>query len=98
MGPMTEAVLALLKNEAPIAEVARRAGVTEPMLRDWRDRFIAAGETALGELLHPAGSSETSTRQVELRQLQEQLAEKDRLIAELTNENRLLEKLAHERI
>jgi transposase-like protein len=35
-----ELVLALLRKEEPAAQIARRAGVSEPTLYRWRDEFI----------------------------------------------------------
>ena len=43
-----EVVLALLRNEGPAVQIARRAGVSEQTLYRWRDEFVAGGKAQLG--------------------------------------------------
>ena len=42
-----EAVMALLRREAPVPQLARRFGVSEQSLYRWRDEFISAGKLGL---------------------------------------------------
>nr|WP_246417312.1 helix-turn-helix domain-containing protein [Rehaibacterium terrae] len=49
-----EPVLALLRKEEPAAQIARRAGISEPALHRWRDEFIAGGKAQLGGKGHEA--------------------------------------------
>jgi transposase-like protein len=44
-----ELVLRLLRREEPAAQIARRAEISEQTLYRWRDEFIAAGKSGLGE-------------------------------------------------
>jgi transposase-like protein len=80
-----EAVLAMLRREEPVAALARRYGVAEQTLYRWRDEFLAAGEAALAGT---AGKDEAQR----LKELEQQLAERDQVIGELTIVNRLLKK------
>ena len=84
-----EAVLALLRREEPAALVARRHGVSEQTLYRWRDEFLAGGQAALAY-----GKNGAEGRDRENRELRDQLAERDRVIGELTVANRLLKKLS----
>lgn len=83
-----EAVLLLLGHEEPAAVLARRFEVAEATLYRWRDAFLAGGEAALcGE------KRDGQARRIE--ELERDLAERDRVIGELTIANRLLKKRAH---
>lgn len=42
-----QAVLTVLKGEASIKETARRVGVSETTITNWRNRFLEGGRTAL---------------------------------------------------
>src|SRR5438034_10199823 len=84
-----EAVLALLRREEPAALVARRHGVSEQTLYRWRDEFLSGGQAALAY-----GKNGADGRGRENRELRDQLAERDRVIGELTVANRLLKKLS----
>ena len=82
-----EAVLALLRQEATAAVLARRFGIAEQTLYRWRDEFLAGGETALTN-----GKKGADPRQRENKELKKELAERDQVIGELTIANRLLKK------
>ena len=75
----TEAVLRLLRREEPAVKIARRFGISEQTLYRLRDRFLEAGQLAL------AGTAgKTDPRQSLIHTLGRDLAERDRLIGELT--------------
>jgi transposase len=80
-----EAVLMLLRREEPGAVLARRFEVSEPTLYRWRDDFLRGGEAAL------CGSNGTGPAR-RLQELERQVAERDRVIGELTIANRILKK------
>ena len=82
-----EAVLALLRREEPVQVLARRYGVSEKTLYSWRDTFLAGGQAALVD-----GRSKADPRDRQIRQLQEQLDDRDKVIGELTIANRILKK------
>ena len=84
----TEVVLALLRKEDTIANLARRYGVSEQSLYRWRDEFVAGGK----EQLASKGASVESRREVE--RLKRELAERDQVIGEITIANRILKKLS----
>lgn len=84
-----EIVLKMLRREEPANVLARHAGVSENTLYHWRDDFLAAGEAALG---YGRGPGDGHVAQI--KELQGQIAERDRLIGELTIANRVLKKTA----
>jgi transposase-like protein len=79
----------LLRREEPAARLARRFGVSEHTLYRWRDEFLAGGEAALA-----SGKGQSDPRERENGELKRQLAERDRVIGELTIANRVLKKTA----
>lgn len=81
------AVLALLRREELAAVLARRYGVSEKTLYSWRDVFLAAGQAAFVD-----GRSRGDPRDRTIRELQEQLDDRDKVIGELTIANRVLRK------
>jgi transposase-like protein len=81
-----ELVLRLLRREEPAAQIARRAGISEQTLYRWRDEFIGGGKQGL------SGRTNEPTRQIE--RLERALAERDRIIGELTVANRVLKKVS----
>lgn len=81
------AVLALLRREEPAQVLARRYGVSEKTLYSWRDVFLTAGQAALVD-----GRSQGDPRDRTIRELQEQLDDRDKVIGELTIANRVLKK------
>ena len=83
-----EAVLMLLRREEPGAVLARRFEVAEATLYRWRDDFLRGGEAALcGE----KGNGQARR----IQELERDVAERDRVIGELTIANRILKKTAH---
>ena len=83
-----EAVLMLLRREEPGAVLARRFEVSEATLYRWRDDFVRGGEAALG-----GEKANGQARRIE--ELERDVAERDRVIGELTIANRMLKKRAH---
>jgi transposase-like protein len=83
-----EAVLVLLRKEEPATRIARRYGISEQTLYRWRDEFLAAGEAALSGLSGKNGDP----RKRKIEELEREVAERDRVIGELTIANRVLKK------
>lgn len=81
-------VLRLLSKEAPAAQIARRAGISEQTLYRWRDEFLSGGKRALNG--RGKGNEEAKARE----RLEGELAERDQVIGELTVANRVLKKLS----
>ena len=84
-----EAVLSLLRREEPAAVLARRYGVSDPTLYHWRDAFLEGGK---GALANPKSAKNGASPRV--AELERQLAERDRVIGELTIANRVLKKVS----
>ena len=84
-----EAVMALLRREEPAAAIARRHGICEATLYRLRDEFLAAGKAALGN-----GRGGEKRPQQRLVEMEKALAERDRVIGELTIANRILKKVS----
>ena len=82
-----EAVLSLIRRDEPAAVIARRFGVSEQTLYRWRDDFLTGGETALAA---KKNGKKVETKRI--RELTRDLAERDRVIGELTIANRILKK------
>ena len=82
-----EAVLKLLRKEEPAAQIARRLGVSEPTLYRWRDEFVAGGQAALG-----SGKGAGDRRDRQIKELRQELDQRDQVIGELTIANRILKK------
>jgi len=85
----SEAVLRLLRREEPAAQIARRLGISEPTLYRWRDDFVAAGRAALG-----AGRGAGAPQERQIKELRQELDQRDQVIGELTIANRILKKTA----
>ncbi len=83
-----QVVLRRLSKEEPAARIAHRAGISEQTLYRWRDASIRAGERAL----NGKGPEAEQTRALE--RLEAEIAERERVIGELTIANRLLKKLS----
>ena len=83
----TQLVLRLLSKEEPAAQIARRAGISEQTLYRWRDEFIGAGKQAL------QGRSNQAEQRKAVERLNRDIAERDRVIGELTIANRVLKKI-----
>ena len=86
-----EIVLALLRREEPISVLSKRYGVSETTLGRWRDDFIASGTEGLS-----SGKRRRSGEQRHLQRLEAEVAERDRVIGELTIANRILKKSGFE--
>ncbi len=84
-----EVVLMMLRREEPIAVLARRYNLSETALYRWRDDFLQAGQAALAY-----GRGKSNGQAEKLRQVEKELAERDRVIGELTIANRILKKTA----
>lgn len=84
----TEAVLSLLRREGTAAEIARRFKMSEGTLYRLRDRFLDAGHGALSARKGSNGSDQ------QVRELRREIAERDRVIGEITIANRILKKSA----
>ena len=80
----TQLVLRLLSKEEPAAQIARRAGISEQTLYRWRDEFLRGGAAGL------SGRGGSDVQAKEIGKLQEQLAERDQVIGEITVANRIL--------
>ena len=83
----TQLVLRLLSKEEPAAQIARRAGVSEQTLYRWRNKFISAGKQAL------QGPGNQAEQRKAVERLNRDIAERDRVIGELTIANRVLKKI-----
>ena len=89
MDERTEAVLSLLRREESAVKIARRFGVSEPTLYRWRDQFLDAGKAGLA-----VSNGKADPRDRTIEQLEKELAERDRVIGELTIANRVFKKLS----
>lgn len=83
-------MLLLLRKQEPAAALARRYGVFyDATPYRWGDEFLEGGKAALA---HGKGNDSVPTRRV--RELGREVAERDRVIGELTIANRVLEKVS----
>lgn len=87
----TEAVLSLLRREESAARIARRYGVSEPSLYRWRDQFLDGGKAGLS-----SAKGKADPRDQKIAQLEKDVAERDRVVGELTIAYRVLKKLSGE--
>ena len=81
-------VLQVVSKEAPVAQIARRAGISEQTLYRWRDEFMSAGKRAMN------GGGGKAEQAKALGRLSGEIAERDQVIGELTIANRILKKLS----
>ena len=83
----TEAVLSLLRREETAGVIARRYGISENTLYRLRERFLEGGKAGLasGRGRNKAGAKLEAA-------LTRDVAERDRVIGELTIANRILKK------
>ena len=79
-------VLQVLSKEAPVAQIARRAGISEQTLYRWRDEFMSAGKRAMN------GGGGKAEQAKALGRLSGEIAERDQVIGELTIANRIFKK------
>src|SRR5690606_41678390 len=82
-----ELVLALLRKEEPAAQIARRAGVSEPTLYRWRDEFISGGKAQLKGKGGEAQSAKERSRR------KREIGRRGRAIGELRLANAILKNL-----
>ena len=87
----TEAVLSLVRREEPATKIARRFGVSEQSLYRWRDQFLDAGKAGLA-----ASGGKSDPRDRKIAQLEKDVAQRDRVVGELTIANRVFKKLSGE--
>ena len=80
-------VLMVLRKQEPLAVLSRRFNVSETALYRWKDDFLAAGQEALAY-----GRGKANGQADRVRQFEKELAERDRVIGELTIANRILKK------
>jgi transposase-like protein len=78
-------ILASFRGECSTAELCRRAQIPESTLRDWRDRFLAAGTAALEPGKPPKGDAEKAA-------LLQENARLKTVVADLSVENLVLKK------
>lgn len=71
-------VLRLLSKEAPAAQSARRAGISEQTLYRWQDEFLSGSKQALNR------RGKRDERAEAIERLEGELAERDQVIGELT--------------
>ena len=83
----TEIVLALLRREEPASILARRYGVSTKTIGQWKNDFITAGTSGLA-----AGKRQSGDSAKQLAALESAIAERDRVIGELTIANVILKK------
>jgi transposase len=83
-----EVVMAVLRKEEPMSAIAKRYGVAESLLHKWRDRFVESGKEGLKSKRLGANDAPKS----ELARLEREIAERDRLIGEITIANNILKK------
>jgi transposase-like protein len=76
-------VMVTIKGEESTSSIARRHGVSETAIYRWREQFLEGARHGL------AGNSKKNGRAA---QLEKDLAERDRVIGELTVANRILKK------
>ena len=67
-------VLQVLSKEAPVAQIARRAGISEQTLYRWRDEFMSAGKRAMN------GGGGKAEQAKALGRLSGEIAERDQVI------------------
>jgi putative transposase len=82
-----EIVQEVLRQKEPIAQIARRHGVSDALLHQWRQRFFEGGKAALD---FEAGGTSRGEREA----LEAQIEELQKLIGEQAVEIRFLKKLS----
>lgn len=78
-------VLEALKEERSRLEIAREHDLTKSLLYKWEQAFLAKGATVF---------TTTEKQQVELAEREAQIADLERIVGQLTLENRILKKCA----
>lgn len=82
-----EIVLAHLRKEEPAELLCRRHGISDSTLARWRDEFLSGGTAALG-----AGKCTQNAQARRIEDLEQDLADRNQVIGELTIANRILKK------
>jgi transposase len=72
-------VLEGLRGDTEVSVVCRRHGVSTAQFYQWRDKLVKAAKEAFGQRGRPKGNGE-------VERLKESLAQKDAVIAEITEE------------
>lgn len=80
-----EAVMDVLRGKEPLSIVARRYGMSEQSLRNAKEQFLSAGKEGLKHRI-------ANPHEREVDRLSKELAERDRVIGEITIANRILKK------
>lgn len=82
-----DVVLMLLRKEESAGVLARRFGVSEGTLYRWRDLFLQGGQESLTQ-----GKSGTNAQERRIVELEQEIAEREQVIGEMTIANRILKK------
>jgi transposase len=69
----TEIVLANLRGEAGVSELARKHGIAASQIHSWKAEFLSAGQAALG---HAEGKAETKQLEAKVEKLEQMLGRK----------------------
>jgi transposase len=69
----TEIVLANLRGEAGVSELARRHGIAPSQIHTWKAEFLAAGQAALGGV---EGKTATKQLEAQVEKLEQMLGRK----------------------
>lgn len=85
-GKKSEVVMAMLRKEEPVAQLARRYGVSEGSLYRWLEEFVAAGKAAM------IGTRGCNGSTAEIAKLKRDIEERDRCIGEITIANNIMKK------
>jgi len=85
-GQKGEAVLAMLRKEESVSQLARRYGVSEGSLYRWAEEFISGGKAAM------SGSGGNNAAAAEIAKLKRDIEERDRCIGEITIANTIMKK------
>lgn len=85
-----DVVLRMLRKEEPVTVLARRFGVSETTLQRWREEFLKGGREALSAA---RGKSGADRKDAQIKEMERDVAERDRVIGELTIANRILKKV-----
>ena len=72
-----EVVLKLLRREEPAAVLARRYGVSEPTLYQWREKFLQGGQSAISN-----GKAAGDAQSRRIQELERELAERQRVVTQ----------------
>jgi transposase-like protein len=65
----TEIVLANLRGEAGVSELAREHGIAPSQIHSWKAEFLSAGQAALGGIEGKAGTKQLEAKVEKLEQM-----------------------------